>query len=65
MSVTTELPDFGLWKTTRLEFLYVEYAESLGAVRHFYGDEHPETKLYERWVAAIEAELASRKAEKR
>jgi hypothetical protein len=64
MSLTEELPDFGLWKTSRLEFLLAEYTESLAAVRRYYGAGHEETREYERWVAAMEAELEGRKVGK-
>jgi len=63
--MSEELPDFGIWKTARLEFLLVEYRESLWAVKRYYGDGHQETRLYERWVAGIEAELEARKAAER
>lgn len=65
MSVEGELPDFGLWKTPRLEFLLVEYRESLRNLKGYYGAGHQETLEYERWVAAMEAELEGRKAGKR
>jgi hypothetical protein len=65
MGAEDELPDFGVWKTGRLEFILVEYRESLDNVKAYYGAGHQETKRYERWVGAIEAELESRKKGKR
>ena len=61
MSVEEELPDFREWKTARLEFLLVEYRESLGDVRKYYGEGHEEAVVWERWVRAMEAELERRK----
>jgi len=55
-----EIPDFANWSTRRLQFFLPDYRSSLKHCRREQGRNHPETRLYEEWIRALENELAHR-----
>jgi hypothetical protein len=55
-----DIPDFRDWTTYRLERLQLEYESDLRSLRILHGKRHPETLLYEKWLAAITQELDKR-----
>jgi len=55
-----EPPDFSDWSTSRIQFLLTEYETNVGSVRSLFGRRHPDTRMYEKWIDAMNKELAKR-----
>jgi hypothetical protein len=53
-------PDFSGWTTARLQFLLRDYEANLASVRTLFGRAHPDTRTYEKWIGAMQEELAKR-----
>jgi hypothetical protein len=55
-------PDFSTWTTQRIKSLLESYRSDLSSCRILLGKQHLETLQYEKWVEAMETELAERGA---
>jgi hypothetical protein len=62
MSIESDIPDFSLWTTYKLERLQLYYEDDLRSIRIMRGMNDPEIQLYEKWIAAIIQELDKRHA---
>jgi len=40
--------------------LLTEYETNVGSVRSLFGRRHPDTRMYEKWIDAMNKELAKR-----
>jgi hypothetical protein len=57
-----EVPNFANWTTSRIKTLLADYRSDLSSCRVLMGKHHQETELYQKWVDAMETELAKRSA---
>jgi hypothetical protein len=55
-------PDFKAWTTNRIKSLLDSYKSDLSSCKILLGKQHEETLVYEKWVEAMENELARRGA---